>query len=114
MKVKLCYYTTGGLKEAVEKYAPELGTSKTSFINMALKKFLRSERLINPEFLIEKRTDPNYVPRPEMDQVYILPEINEELEAVAAYYKCAKAIIVFQALYDMCYELMENDMVIKF
>lgn len=106
---KLSYYTTYGLKLAAAKHANELGIENSAFANLAINKFLKGEQEINPEFLIRKRTDPDYVPRDEMDQIMISPETKEKIQEVAARYKCSMAVVVFQAMYDMCFEIELNN-----
>ncbi|XCP83610.1 hypothetical protein ABXS75_10995 [Roseburia hominis] len=108
MKNKICYYTTYGLKIAALKHAGEMGIENSAFANLAINKFLKGDQEINPEFLIKKRTDPDYVARDQMDQIIIPEETKAKLQEVAKRYKCSMAIIVFQAMYDMCFEIEIN------
>lgn len=106
---KYCYYTTYGLKLAQAKYGKELGLNNSAFVNMAINKFLNGDQEINPDFLITIRKDPNYVVRDEMDQVMLSVETKGKLEAIAKKYKCSVAVIVFQSVYDLCFELEYNE-----
>ena len=70
---------------------------RTTFHRRMIDYFLENEE-VHPYLLIKKTSDPNFVKRDAVEQIY-LDEIRElKLEEVAERYKCRVGVLLFQAL----------------
>ncbi len=75
----------------------EMDIPRTTFHRRMIDYFLENEE-VHPYLLIKKTSDPNFVKRDAVEQIY-LDEIRElKLEEVAERYKCRVGVLLFQAL----------------
>lgn len=75
----------------------EMDIPRTTFHRRMIDYFLENEE-VHPYLLIKKNSDPNFVKREAMEQIY-LDEIRLlKLEEVAERYECRVGVLLFQAL----------------
>lgn len=76
----------------------EMDIPRTTFHRKMIDYFLENEIEVHPNLLIRKTSDPNFVKREAMEQIY-LDEIRElKLAEVAEQYGCRVGVLLFQAM----------------
>lgn len=80
---------------------------RTTFHRRMIDYYLKYDRTINPYLLIKKRSDPNYVHKDAVEQIYLDEVRGAGLMTVADNYttetvKCGINTVLFQALLSYC------------
>ncbi len=105
---KTSFKITRAALELENALIQKMDIPRTTFHRRMIDYYLNSDRSVRPELLIRKMTDPNYVVKDVMEQIY-LDETREKLLMEAAeeqsrlhQKKCGINTVLFQALLTYC------------
>lgn len=85
----------------------KMDISRASFHRRMIDYYLKYDRTINPNLLIKKRNNPNYVKKDTVEQIYLDENREKALAKIAEKYstkdsRCGIGTVLFQALLSYC------------
>lgn len=105
---KTSFRVTKATLELENALIQKMDIPRTTFHRRMIDYYLEYDRTVKPQLLIRKMTDPNYIQKDEMKQIY-LDEKREQLllegaeeQARVHQKKCGINIVLFQALLTYC------------
>ena len=102
---KTSFRVTKATLELENALIQKMDIPRTTFHRRMIDYYLEYDRTVKPQLLIRKMTDPNYIQKDEMEQIYLreqlLLEVAEE-QARVHQKKCGINIVLFQALLTYC------------
>lgn len=99
---KTTFNITSSLLELENEILKNIDIPRTLFHRRAIDYYLLNGNGINERLLIKKRSDPRYVIKDEMEQIYLDPEREEKLKDIGKKYNCGITTVLFQVLLDYC------------
>lgn len=78
------------------------GMLKTAFHKHAIQDFLAGDQKIEERLKIRRFSDPRYVKKDALEQIYLDSFYKEKLKEVAEREGCGITVVLFQALLDYC------------
>lgn len=104
---KTTFNITSSALELENVLIKKMDIPRTNFHRRMIDYYLEYDRAVEPYLLIKKRSDPNYVKKDAVEQIYLdenrekaLAEIAESCSVKEA--KCGLNIVLFQALLSYC------------
>lgn len=104
---KTTFNVTSSALELENILIKKMDILRTNFHRRMIDYYLAYDRTINPYLLIRKRSDPNYIKKDAVEQIYLDEDREKALMEIAERYsaketKCGINIVLFQALLSYC------------
>lgn len=101
-KCKTSFRVTSATQQLEKKILEATEYSQTVFQKKAIDYYINGDRKIDPRLQITAWSDPEYVKRDAVEQIYIDSGRKAILENIAAEQNCKLGTVLFQALLDYC------------
>lgn len=104
---KTTFNVTSSALELENVLLKKMDIPRTNFHRRMIDYYLKYDREVNPYLLIRKRSDPNYVKKDLVEQIYLDEDREKALMEIAERYssegaKCGTNTVLFQALLSYC------------
>ena len=99
---KTPFRLTQSLLDFQNEILKNMDIPRTLFHRRAIDYFVKENGTINDRLFITKRSDPGYVKKDAIEQIYLDDEREEKIEKIAKQYHCKPTVVLFQILLDYC------------